>query len=144
MDVAAALQAAPTSVLQLLVDTAEACRTVLSRAAAAAEPQGLIQAYARLQQLQGRPVAVPVGAPASMADTAKVLGLIEGLMAAGAGGGAPAAAPSAAAAAAAQEPAASARGPHSSAKAAGGAGKGAPAAAAASRPEQVSCGFAGR
>lgn len=35
----------------------------------------------RLQQLQGKPVAVPPGGPAALADTSKVLALIEGLMA---------------------------------------------------------------
>ena len=44
---AAALLSGSQHVLQLLSDTATACQAALARAAAAAEPQGLIQAYAR-------------------------------------------------------------------------------------------------
>jgi hypothetical protein len=46
LDVAGMLAGAADA-LQLLSDTAACCQTVLTRAATAAEPQGLIQAYAR-------------------------------------------------------------------------------------------------
>lgn len=86
MDVARQVQTGTTQVhkdlLQLLSATADACQAALTKATSAAEPQGLIQAYARLQQLQGKAATVPAGAPASMAVTSKVLGLIEGLSAA--------------------------------------------------------------
>lgn len=89
MDVAKLLQTGTSQVykdlLQLLSTTSDACQAALAKATSAAEPQGLIQAYARLQQLQGRAVAVPSGAPASMAVTSKVLGLIEALSAVAAG-----------------------------------------------------------
>jgi hypothetical protein len=75
----AADAAAPAELLQLLSDTADACQATLTAATAAAEPQGLIQAYARLQQMQGRSIAVPAGAPASLAVTSKVLTIIESL-----------------------------------------------------------------
>lgn len=94
MDTAKLLQAgqhpANKVLLQLLSDTADACQAALAKATTAAEPQGLIQAYARLQQLQGKPTATPAGAPASMAVTSKVLGLIEGLNAASAAANNPA------------------------------------------------------
>lgn len=89
LEVAKLLQAGSTPVykdlLQLLSETSDACQAALAKATTAAEPQGLIQSYARLQQLQGKAVAVPPGAPASMAVTSKVLALIEGLTAASAG-----------------------------------------------------------
>jgi hypothetical protein len=84
--------AAPAELLQLLSDTADACQAALTAATAAAEPQGLIQAYARLQQMQGRSIAVPAGAPASLAITSKVLTIIESLSVAPAAASGPAAA----------------------------------------------------
>lgn len=84
MDAAKILQAGTSlhkDLLQLLSDTADACQAALAKATTAAEPQGLIQSFARVQQLQGKAVAVPAGAPPSMAVTSKVLGLIEGLAA---------------------------------------------------------------
>lgn len=70
-----------TELLQLASETADACQAALTTATAAAEPQGLIQAYTRLQQQLGKSIAVPAGAPASMAMTSKVLAIVEGLMA---------------------------------------------------------------
>lgn len=92
----------------------------------------------RLQQLQGKPVAVPPGAPAAMADTSKLSGLIESLTAtapstsATTATAAAAAAPAAAAAAARVSSAASSAG-----KASTAGGKGAAAAPALSKAEQV-------
>jgi hypothetical protein len=96
----AADAAAPPELLQLLSDTADACQAALTAATSAAEPQGLIQAYARLQQMQGRSIAVPAGAPASLAVTSKVLTIIESLSVAptAANGAAVVVAPAAAAA----------------------------------------------
>lgn len=121
-----AADGAAPELLQLLSDTADACQAALTAATAAAEPQGLIQAYARLQQIQGRSIAVPAGAPASLAVTSKVLTVIESLSVAQT-----AAAPAATAAGAAVVKPASAGG-----KAA--ADKAAAAAAPVNKAEQVS------
>jgi hypothetical protein len=97
-------------------------------------------ALCRLQQLQGKPVVVPPGAPAAMADTSKVLGLIEGLTATAPSAGtpntipAPSAVPAARAASAASAAAGATR-----VTAAGG--KGAPAVPAMSKAEQVGAGL---
>ncbi|KAF8063688.1 CFAP46 [Scenedesmus sp. PABB004] len=69
---------------KFMSDSVDGCAAALSRAAAAAEPQGLLQALARLQQLLGRPAAAPSGAPAGMA----VLAAIEALTAASPAGSA--------------------------------------------------------
>lgn len=116
-------QAGPATqvVLQLLAATADACQAVLSRAASASAPQALLQALVRLQQLQGKPLALPPGCPASIADTCKVLSLVEAI-AAGSGAGGSAAALAAAVPAPAAAPAAAAK---PGAAAASGAGAGA-------------------
>ena len=92
--------------------------------------------YCRLQQLQGKPVVVPPGAPAAMADTSKLLGLIEGLTAAAPGAGSPAASTAAPAPPASAGRAGSAASGAAAGKAAAG-GKGAAAVPVMSKVEQV-------
>lgn len=94
----------------------------------------------RLQQLQGKPVTVPPGAPASMADTSKLLVLIEALTAAAPSSKATAGAPTAAAAAGAvtgRAGSAGAPGGPAAARPSAAGGKGAPATPAMSKAEQV-------
>jgi hypothetical protein len=82
-DVAArlnALQLPTTSALRVLLDaTAEACQAALSKAATVGQPQALLQAVARLQQLRGQPMALPAGMPAAVADASKALAAVQAL-----------------------------------------------------------------
>ena len=76
----AALRMAPNHPLQtLLTATAEACQSALVKAAESGQPQSLIQALARLQQMRGQAVALPAGMPGAIADTSKALAAIQAL-----------------------------------------------------------------
>lgn len=91
--------------------------------------------WRRLQQLQGKPVAVPPGARSAMADTSKVLGLIEGLTATAPSADTLNANPPAVGAAAGRAVSAASAAGATRGTAAGG--KGAPAVPAMSKAEQV-------
>lgn len=110
------------------------------KACASNQSIGWLALLCRLQQLQGKSVVVPPGAPAAMADTSKLLELIEGLTATapdtGALPAAPPAQPAAGAAAGRLSSAASAAAP---ARASASGAKGAPAAPVMSKAEQVMC-----
>lgn len=125
--------------MRILTHAVVLCRSSLIR----------LRSQHRLQQLQNKPVTVPPGAPAAMADTSKLLALIEGLTAS-----APSSQAAGGAAAAVAQPAVSLHAPASAAgrlssassnpaaaasKVSSAGGKGAAAAAAPtmSKAEQV-------
>ena len=70
-------------ITSVLPKACKICESALSRAGNA-QSQSLYESYARLQQLRGLPTAIPAGTAASSEATSKVVGIIEGLIRAGA------------------------------------------------------------
>ncbi|MEW5319069.1 MAG: hypothetical protein WDW38_010242 [Sanguina aurantia] len=62
-----------------LPSIAASCEQALARAGTA-QSQSLFEAYARLQQLRGLPVAIPAGTAATSEQTSKVVGIIEAVL----------------------------------------------------------------
>lgn len=79
INAATALSAsAKTELTNMLTAAATACERALSKVGAA-QPQSLIEAYARLQQLRGVAVALPPGVASTSEQTSKVLNIIQTL-----------------------------------------------------------------